>query len=398
MFAEDGYIEDPIGVNPTRGHDALRRFYDITINQGKIRDSVGTLVAAHDGRHVAVPVTADMANIGDPDRKRVTVNAVMTFQIGEAGLIEEARTFWGVSDVSRGFLDSPIDPARRQGGTKMASRSVVPTAAQVGTFYDRTNHLLTRYFGGSMHYGYWHGPEDNSSFDEASVRFTDMMISTLGCRGPSRVLDVGCGTGRPAVQLARSTGSRVLGISVSARDVERANCLARAEEIDDLVRFEVVDAMQLPFDAASFDAAWAFESLGHVQDRRQVLAEIRRVLRPGARFALSDAFERAPVADEIRDDYDNVLAAWHAAPLIDRSAYEQLIVDSGFELDTLVDVSDHIVYSYPRIFQALMASREDREFPPELEELAEAYETLAHNHVPTVESSGYLVIGAHTPA
>ncbi|MEW2079967.1 SDR family NAD(P)-dependent oxidoreductase [Streptomyces sp. NPDC013433] len=100
MFAPDGYIEDPLGAPVTRGHEALRHFYDVTIRQADIKDTVHSVVGAHDERHVAASVTADLVNMEDPDRKRVTVDAVMTFRIGDDGLIEEARTFWGTTDVS----------------------------------------------------------------------------------------------------------------------------------------------------------------------------------------------------------------------------------------------------------------------------------------------------------
>ncbi|MDN5747684.1 MAG: methyltransferase domain-containing protein [Pseudonocardia sp.] len=269
------------------------------------------------------------------------------------------------------------------------------TTADVAAFYDRTNELLTRYFGGSMHYGYWDGPNDAATFAEASVRFTDMMIATLRAGAARQILDVGCGTGRPTIQLARSTGAQVVGVSISAHDVELATELAAAEGMTDQVSFRQADAMELPFPAGSFDAAWAFESLGHVPDRSQVLAEIARVLRPGGRLALSDAFERVPVEEEIRTDFDGVMAAWRAVDLVDRATYERIVTEAGFTLDALTDVSDHIVYSYPRIFRSLMHDRDtEPDFPEELADLAAAYEKMAPHSRATVASSGYLTIGA----
>ncbi|MGB6161784.1 MAG: class I SAM-dependent methyltransferase [Pseudonocardiaceae bacterium] len=54
-------------------------------------------------------------------------------------------------------------------------------------------------------------------------------------------------------------------------------------------------SMELPFPAQSFDAAIALESIPHMPDRGQVLAQIYRVLRPGGRLVLTDFFERAPI-------------------------------------------------------------------------------------------------------
>ncbi len=273
-----------------------------------------------------------------------------------------------------------------------------PSTGDVGTFYDRTDELLTSYFGGSMHYGYWDGPGDPATFAEASTRFTAMMTAALAAHGASRILDVGCGTGRPALDLARATGAEVVGVSISAHDVELATALAEDEGMADRVRFQVADAMDLPFDAGSFDAAWAFESLGHVPDRLRVLSEMARVLRPGGRMALSDAFERVPVDGAIRGEFDTVMSAWRAVDLIDLPSYRRLIAEAGFEIEALTDVSDHIVYSYPRIYSSLMEGRSDPDFPPELAELADAYERLATHSAATVATSGYLYLAAHRTA
>ncbi|MER6960320.1 SDR family NAD(P)-dependent oxidoreductase [Streptomyces sp. NPDC000618] len=100
MFAPDGFIEDPMGLSVSRGPEALRHFYDVTMNQADIKDTVKSIVCAQDDRHAAASLTADVVNITDPDRGRITVEAVMTFRIGDEGLIEEVRSFWGATDVS----------------------------------------------------------------------------------------------------------------------------------------------------------------------------------------------------------------------------------------------------------------------------------------------------------
>jgi steroid Delta-isomerase len=70
------------------------------VSGAQIHDVLGTLVAAQDGRSVAVPVTASMINVTDPELKRVSVNTIVTFQIGDEGLIREMRVYYGHSDVN----------------------------------------------------------------------------------------------------------------------------------------------------------------------------------------------------------------------------------------------------------------------------------------------------------
>ncbi|HEY2141822.1 MAG TPA: class I SAM-dependent methyltransferase [Solirubrobacteraceae bacterium] len=102
-----------------------------------------------------------------------------------------------------------------------------------------------------------------------------------GTRQPARVLDVGCGEGRFAAELAR-TGVRVVGIDVAAEPLRRAR--ARHPELD----LRLVDAEgPWPFPDAGFDAVWVGETIEHVADTAGWLSELRRVLRSEGNLLLS---------------------------------------------------------------------------------------------------------------
>jgi ubiquinone/menaquinone biosynthesis C-methylase UbiE len=90
-------------------------------------------------------------------------------------------------------------------------------------------------------------------------------------RGDERVLDAGCGNGG----VARLLRERVR--EVVAIDVERS---ADWHEEDGL-SFQVADAEELPFDAASFDVVHSKDSLHHMETPERALREYRRVLEPG---------------------------------------------------------------------------------------------------------------------
>jgi len=103
-------------------------------------------------------------------------------------------------------------------------------------------------------------------------RLEPLLKGRGGCRG----LIVGCGNGDEAVYLGRAfQTSGVVGVDLDAR----FSPLARAEGC--VTRG---DALRLPFGNLRFDFAAAFHSLEHVSDTRAALAEVHRVLRPGAPF------------------------------------------------------------------------------------------------------------------
>jgi len=123
------------------------------------------------------------------------------------------------------------------------------------------------------------------SFTYGTVQEVDHVVAALGLAPGDRVLDVGCGPGRHAHELARR-GYRVHGIDISARFVELA-----IEQAPPGATFERLDARSLRFDQ-EFDAAiclcqGAFGLMTANGDDRVVLQRIADALKPNGRLALS---------------------------------------------------------------------------------------------------------------
>jgi 2-polyprenyl-6-hydroxyphenyl methylase / 3-demethylubiquinone-9 3-methyltransferase len=96
----------------------------------------------------------------------------------------------------------------------------------------------------------------------------------------ARVLDVGCGEGRFAAELARA-GALVVGIDVAEEPLRRAR--SRHPELD----LRLVDDGEWELADADFDVVWAGEVIEHVADTAAWLSEVRRVLRSGGTLLAS---------------------------------------------------------------------------------------------------------------
>jgi demethylmenaquinone methyltransferase/2-methoxy-6-polyprenyl-1,4-benzoquinol methylase len=107
----------------------------------------------------------------------------------------------------------------------------------------------------------------------------------LAAVGPgARALDVATGTGDLALELARRVAPS--GSVVAVDFSERMLALARAKDGSGTIRFEPANALALPYDDASFDAATVGFGARNFSDLERGLREMARVVRPGGRVVV----------------------------------------------------------------------------------------------------------------
>jgi len=111
----------------------------------------------------------------------------------------------------------------------------------------------------------------------------------LDLKASDHVLDVGCGSGGPALFLAREAGCQVTGIDVNEAGLRTGLALARQSGLESRVQFQYADVSEpLPFPEHSFDAIVCMDVMCHLPDRGRLFAEWRRVLRPHGRALYTD--------------------------------------------------------------------------------------------------------------
>ena len=281
----------------------------------------------------------------------------------------------------------------------MTSQSAAPaTADQMSDYYAGMGALLQMAWGDNFHFGYWDGPSDKSTVDQATDRFTDILTERLRIGPGHRVLDLGCGIGKPAIRISDTTGASVVGVTINERHVELANERARAEGKQDRVTFQHADAMDLPFEGGSFAAVLAFESIIHM-DRPTVLREVERVLVPGGRLALTDL---SPLTDESNtpQSFRSMMGATpedgapDIATLISPSAWPGLMKDAGMRLDEVTDVTKNTEGTWLRLFENFFKVR--KEFEAAHGMTVEQVLDSAKSGAPTV-GVGCFVVAGHKP-
>lgn len=117
---------------------------------------------------------------------------------------------------------------------------------------------------------------------------SERLVEMAGVQPGSRVLDVACGYGEPALTAARAAGpdGSVVATDISAQMIAHAGARAAEAGVENL-EFEEAAAESLDFPHESFDAAVSRWGIIFEPDGEGVAGRIRGFLKPGARFAIS---------------------------------------------------------------------------------------------------------------
>lgn len=119
---------------------------------------------------------------------------------------------------------------------------------------------------------------------EATVEMADLLPVSAG----DHLLDIGSGLGGPARYMAGRFGCRVTGIDLTDAFCDVARRLTECVGLTARVTFRQASALDLPFAAGSFDAAYTQNVSMNIADKGRFHAEAFRVIRPGGHFALSE--------------------------------------------------------------------------------------------------------------
>jgi ubiquinone/menaquinone biosynthesis C-methylase UbiE len=134
-------------------------------------------------------------------------------------------------------------------------------------------------------------PSDLSPVDEFHTggrQATVELAAQFDLTQDMHVLDIGCGVGGPSRYFAEVHGCRVTGVDLTEDYVRTAEALAQRVGLGGRVSYRPASALALPFEPGTFDGAYMMHVGMNIEDKPTLFAEVRRVLKSGAVFAIYD--------------------------------------------------------------------------------------------------------------
>jgi SAM-dependent methyltransferase len=166
----------------------------------------------------------------------------------------------------------------------------------------------------------------------------DRFAGRLELGTSTRLLDIACGSGGPALHLARATGCEVVGVELEAEAVASGIRQAREAGLGARATFLQADASRrLPFEDGSFDAILCVDAICHLADRSRVLADWARVLRRGGRLLFT---EPAEVTGSLGSDEIATRASVAYYLFVPPGEDERLLADAGLRVLHVEDTTE----------------------------------------------------------
>jgi tocopherol O-methyltransferase len=230
---------------------------------------------------------------------------------------------------------------------------------RISSFYDQSTPIWLDTWGEHMHHGFYGlDGKEKKDHQQAQIDLLNAFLAWGEVEEAKTILDVGCGVGGSARFLARRYGAEVLGVTLSAVQVERARRMTAKAGLSDQVHFRVQDMLTVSPDDGPFDLVWSMESAEHIRDKKALLQLFWEVLEPGGQFVMATWCHRnTPPALSNSDQrlLDRVCELYHLPPWISVNEFERIAADIGFLDIKTADWSDAVAPFWKAVIQSALS-------------------------------------------
>jgi tocopherol O-methyltransferase len=202
----------------------------------------------------------------------------------------------------------------------------------------------------AVHYGFW--DESVKNHTEALLNVNKFLAETVGIKPNDVILDAGCGIGGSAIWLAKNYDTKVVGITISEKQLKEAKNLSLKNKVDLATNFYKRDFLNSGFNDGSFSVVWAIESVCHAEDKKDFLKEAYRLLKNDGRLVVDDGFLlRQPKNKREEKDLVAFLEGMALSNLAVESEFKKSLEEVGFKNIKIYDKVNETLPSAKKIYK-----------------------------------------------
>jgi sarcosine/dimethylglycine N-methyltransferase len=220
-------------------------------------------------------------------------------------------------------------------------------------FDNAVSRLMSAAWGGNLHLGLFADPDEPLA--SAQRRVKDRMAVAAALGPGTRVIEVACGVGGTARHLAREYAATVHATNIAEAQLAEARDLTLLEGLGDRITFAFGDFHQLDVPSHAFDCWWCQEALLYAADKRRVLEEAVRVVRPGGRIVFTDLLLTREMPSEARKHF---AAELKAPPIWAIEDWDGLLAGMPLPVLERHDWSAHVALTFARVSESLRSVRD----------------------------------------
>jgi ubiquinone/menaquinone biosynthesis C-methylase UbiE len=131
---------------------------------------------------------------------------------------------------------------------------------------------------------------DTDDYRKNLLKFTIKAFHKLPIMEKPSILDVGCGSGLPTMELARLSNGHITGIDIDQSALDKLNSKIKRENLTDRIRTVKCSLLDMEFPVQSFDIIWAEGSI-HSLPFEKFLTLCRRFIKPAGFLVMHDAVD-----------------------------------------------------------------------------------------------------------
>ena len=164
----------------------------------------------------------------------------------------------------------------------------------------------------------------------------DRLMAQASVISSDHLLDVCSGVGGPARYISWTSGCRVTGIDLTASRVLGAIALTQAACMTERVDFVQGNALEMPFSDNSFTCVIGQEAFAHIPNKKELISECARVLKPGGRIVFSDIMSHQKLS---QDNADRLFEGMRFSEIATLQDYSIWLANVGFTSVQTTDLS-----------------------------------------------------------